>query len=453
MVFDPSVYNEFRYLAADFSAEDCSFSFRFELVSPTQTHQFTERIAFTPVRKEREVDWPRVRSIAIMLGAVVGLSYYKAAAPPRYVIALEGMTQAGIDYLEVALREGLAEYAFRNDFPGPLSPEIVLQAPLAEEWPPEEHLTPSGDPLVPIGGGKDSVVTVELLAAARMHPVQFAVNPNKIMYRVGRIKGHPVLAASRELDPHLLELNAVGARNGHVPVTAMNSLIALVQARIIGLGPVVMSLEASASEATLVWDGHDVNHQWSKSEQAEELLQDMLGPQAGLSAGAYFSLLRPYSEVQIARYFAALPEYHPVITSCNRAFRQGVEDARWCGDCDKCRFIFLILSPFIPATSLTRMFADNLLDNQSQVEGYRALLGLHEHRPFECVGEQAESLLAFTWIVHQSDWCHSAVVKALIEEMPELSQPHPDLEDQVLGERHGRISLPAPFESLGSVLA
>jgi hypothetical protein len=453
MVFDPSVCTEFRYLAADFSAEDFSYSFRFELVSPGETHQFTERIAFTPVRPEHEVDWPRVRSIAIMLGAVVGLSYYKVAAPSRYVIALEGMTQAGVDYLQVALREGLAEYAYRNEFPGLLSPEIVLEAPLAEQWPVDQHLTPSGDPLVPIGGGKDSVVTVELLAAARMHPVQFAVNPNKIMYRVGRIKGHPVLAASRSLDPHLLELNAVGALNGHVPVTAMNSLIALVQARIIGLGPVVMSLEASASEATLVWDGHDVNHQWSKSEQAEELLQDMLGPQAGLSAGAYFSLLRPYSEVQIARYFAALPEYHPVITSCNRAFRQGVEDARWCGDCDKCRFIFLILSPFIPATSLTRMFADNLLDNQTQVEGYRALLGLHEHRPFECVGEQAESLLAFTWIAHQSDWCHSAVVKALTEEMPELSQPHPELEDQVLGERHGRISLPAPFESLGSVLA
>jgi hypothetical protein len=233
----------------------------------------------------------------------------------------------------------------------------------------------------------------------------------------------------------------------------MNSLIALVQARIIGLGPVVMSLEASASEATLEWDGHEVNHQWSKSEEAESLLQDMLGPQAGLSAGAYFSLLRPYSEVQIARYFAALPEYHPVITSCNRAFRRGVEDARWCGDCDKCRFIFLILSPFIPSTSLTRMFADNLLDNPTQVEGYRALLGLHEHRPFECVGEQAESLLAFTWISHQSDWSHSAVVSALTEEMPELLKPHPELEIQVLGERHGRISLPAPFGSLGSVLA
>ena len=453
MVFDPSLYTEFRYTDAEFSAEDFSFSFRYELVSPEDTQEFTERIAFTPVRAEHEVDWPRVRSLAVMLGALVGLSYYKAAAPSRFVVAVEGMTTEGIEYLRSVLREGLAEFAYRNSFPGLLSPEIVHEAPAAESWPAETHLTPSGDPLVPIGGGKDSVVTVELLAAARMHPVQFAVNPNKIIYRVGRIKGHPVLAATRELDSRLLELNEQGALNGHVPVTAMNSLIALVQARIIGLGPVVMSLEASASEATLEWDGHEVNHQWSKSEEAEGLLQDMLGPQAGLSAGAYFSLLRPYSEIQIARYFAALPEYHPVITSCNRAFRQGVEDARWCGECDKCRFIFLILSPFIPSTSLTRMFADNLLDNPTQVEGYRALLGLHEHRPFECVGEQAESLLSFTWIAHQSDWSKSAVVSALTQEMPELLHPHPELEDRVLGERNGRLHLPAPFETLGSVLA
>jgi len=452
MAFDPSVYTEFRYVSTTFSADDFSFSFRYELVSPEHTRAFTERIAFTPVRAEHDVDWPRVRSVAVVLGAVLGLSYYKAAAPRRYVIAVEGFTQAGLDYVSQVLTYGLAEFAFRNDFPDLLAPEIVLEAPLAEPWPAESHLTPSGDPLVPIGGGKDSVVTVELLAAARMHPVQFAVNPNKIIYRVGRVKGHPVLAATRELDASLLELNAEGALNGHVPVTAMNSLIALVQARIIGLGPVVMSLEASASEATLVWNGREVNHQWSKSEHAEELLQDMLGPQAGLSAGAYFSLLRPYSEVQISRYFAALPEYHPVITSCNRAFRRGVEDARWCGDCDKCRFIFLILSPFIPSTSLTRMFADNLLDSASQVEGYRALLGLHEHRPFECVGEQAESLLSFTWIAHQSDWRQSVVVQALVAEMPELLDPHPELEVHVLGERQGRICLPAPFETLGSVL-
>ncbi len=453
MPFTPSMFTEFRYLSAIFSAEDYSFSFSYELVSPTETHTFTERVIFTPVREGHDVDWPRVRGLAVILGAVLGLSYYKAAAPPRYIIAVEGLTQAGLDYLSVVLTEGLAEFAYRNGYSDFLTPEIVAEAPVDEPWPTEDRLTPSGDPLVPIGGGKDSVVTVELLAAARMHPVQFAVNPNKIIYRVARIKGHPILAATREIDSSLLALNDAGALNGHVPVTAMNSLIALVQARLIGLGPVVMSLEASASEPTLVWQGKGVNHQWSKSEDAEKLLHEMLGPQAGLSAGAYFSLLRPYSEVHIARYFAALTDYHPVVMSCNRAFRLGVEDARWCGDCDKCRFIFLILSPFIPATSLTRMFADNLLDNPSQVEGYRALLGLAEQRPFECVGEQAESLLVFTWIARQSEWQRSAVVRALVLELPELLEPHPDLENQVLGDRHGRITLPAPFESLGSVLA
>jgi hypothetical protein len=453
MVFDPAVYTEFRYLAARISPENGTVHFEFALVSDDRIESFTEVLHFTPVRAGHSVDWPRVRGLVVILGAVIGLSYYKAAAPPRYVIATEGMTEAGLSYLAEVLTHGLAEFAYRNGFDSLLRPEIVVTSAVSEPWPDDTHLTPDGDPLVPIGGGKDSVVSVELLAAARMHPVQFAVNPNRVIYRVGRIKGHPVIAARRELDENILRLNRDGALNGHVPVTAINSLIALVQARIIGLGPVVMSLEASASEPTLVWNGVGVNHQWSKSEAAEELLQDMLGPQAGLSRGAYFSLLRPYSEIQIARYFAALREYHPVINSCNRAFRHGVDDARWCGDCDKCRFIFLILSPFIPSTALTRMFADNLLDNPSQIEGYRALLGLHEHRPFECVGEQAESMVALTWVAAQESWSNTVVVKALIAEIPELTKPHPDLEAQVLGHRHSPIPMPGAYESLGAPLA
>jgi hypothetical protein len=453
MVFDPHVFTEFRYLAARIDRTNTRVEFDFELVGPGHSETFTETLSLTPVRSETEIDWSRVEGLVVILGAVIGLSYYKAAAPSRYVIRQGGVTQAGVDYLRVVLTQGLAEFAYRNHLGGLLEPDIILEGGPSPDWALGSHLTPDGDPLVPIGGGKDSVVTVELLAAARMHPVQFAVNPNEVIYRVGRIKGHPVIAATRELDERLLELNAEGALNGHIPVTAINSLIALVQARIIGLGPVVMSLEASASEAAVVWDGHGVNHQWSKSEEAEELLHEMIGPQAGLSAGAYFSLLRPYSEIQIARYFATLREYHPVITSCNRAFRRGVKDARWCADCDKCRFIFLILSPFIPGTALTRMFADNLLDNPTQLEGYRSLLGLHEHRPFECVGEQAESMVALTWISAQDEWKKTAVVTALVREIPELLSAHPDLEEQVLGHRDLQGEMPHRFASLGGVLA
>lgn len=453
MVFDPSVYTDFRYSGARIDPKTSRVTFDYELVGTDSSEKFRETIDLTPVRSAEDVDWPRVKALVALLGSVVGLSYFKAAAPSRYVIAVDGMTQEAIEYLREVIRHGMAEFAYRNEFPGLLEPEIVMEAEGATSWPSDSHVTPAGDPLVPIGGGKDSVVTVELLANARMHPVQFAVNPNQIMYRVARIKGHPFISATRSLDTRLLELNADGALNGHIPVTAINSLIAVLQARLVGFGPVVMSLEASASEPTLMWGDTPVNHQWSKSDDAEALLQDVLGPQAGLSAGAYFSLLRPYSELQIARYFSVLREYHPVVTSCNRAFRQGVDDGRWCAQCDKCRFIFLILSPFIPAHVLTRMFADNLLDNPAQLEGYRALLGLHDHRPFECVGEQAESMVALTWVAHQSDWRNSAVVQALMKEIPELSTPHPDLEEQVLGERHSKIPLPLPYSSLGQVLA
>ena len=102
---------------------------------------------------------------------------------------------------------------------------------------------------------------------------------------------------------------------------------------------------------------------------------------------------------------------------------------------------------------LTRMFADNLLDNPKHLEGYRALLGLHEHRPFECVGEQAESMVALTWVTHQSEWRNAAVVRSLREEIPELENAHPDLEHQVLGHRDSRTQLPGPYSSLGQVLA
>jgi len=236
MVFDPLVFTEFRYLAAHIDRARARVDFDFELAGPSHSELFRETVSFTPVRADRDVDWPRVEGLVAILGAVIGLSYYKAAAPNRYVISQPGITEAGLSYLTTVLSKGLAEFAFRNKFPGLLAPEILVTGGVSPEFPAESHVTPDGDPLVPIGGGKDSVVTVELLAAARMHPVQFAVNPNQVILRVGRVKGHPVIPAQREIDERLLELNAEGALNGHVPVTAINSLISLVQARIIGLG-------------------------------------------------------------------------------------------------------------------------------------------------------------------------------------------------------------------------
>ena len=83
------------------------------------------------------------------------------------------------------------------------------------------------------------------------------------------------------------------------------------------------------------------------------MLAGALGP-----GFAYFSALRPFSELWVARRFAALTQYHDTFRSCNRAFHidKSLRLDHWCGRCDKCCFIDLILAPFVPAADLERIF-------------------------------------------------------------------------------------------------
>jgi hypothetical protein len=388
------------------------------------------------------VDQTRLRAVLGLLGAVLGLSYYKSAAPARVV--LPELSQPAVDYVRRVLREGLAEFAYRNELPGFLEPEIV-----ATIVPALDPIEVTGRPLVPIGGGKDSVVSVESLAAVGLEVTQFAVNPNIIIRRVAAVSGHPLVAASRTIDKRLLALNAEGALNGHVPVTAMNSLIAVAQSLLIGAGPVVMSNESSASDPTLYWNGEPVNHQWSKSLEAEIALAEVLEAHAGLS-GAYFSLLRPFTEVRIARGFAATTKYDAAIVSCNRAFRMGADHVGWCGDCDKCRFVFLAMAPYMSSERLTAIFGKNMFEDATQLPGYRALLGLDSHKPFECVGEEAECSVAMSLASRLPDWAHSAVIAQLRTEIPNLSDGSRALEEQVMGESDAAI--PAEFAKAARAL-
>lgn len=430
MAFDPTAYTDFSYREYRFDTSRFLASFSYRLSGPDgDDRDFTETIQFTPGVSER-VDVSRLQSLLVLLGAVLGLSYFKAAAPSRYVIEQPGLTDEAVKYLSEVIEHGMAEFAYRNGLDGPLRPDIVNDH-ASTAWPESTWRALEGDPIVPIGGGKDSVVTVELLHRQRLHPIQFAVNANPTIQRVARASGHGLVTAKRTIDPRLLELNDQGALNGHVPVTAMNSLIALCQSRIVDGGPVVMSNEASASESTLDVDGWSINHQWSKSEQAERALQHVIGPQAGLSPEHYFSLLRPFSELRIAGMYATYPRYHQVATSCNRAYRMGAGDVGWCGECDKCRFVFLVLAAFLAPTALRAIFGRDLLNEPEQIPGFEELLGLARHKPFECVGTEAESMVALSFVARRTDWSRHAVVAHFDATIPGLGDVHDALERQV----------------------
>jgi hypothetical protein len=440
MPFDPARIHTFVYSrSSGLDAASGEVSFEFALLGDGERHEFVERVRFTP--PAAHIDTARVNRVLALLGAVLGLSYYKAAAPPRIRIDADDLTTDAVGYLRTVVREGLAEFAYRAGLPAKLEPEVRHPRPA---YALEILATPDGPPLVPIGGGKDSVVTVESLRAVGVEPVQFAVNPNPVIRRVAEASGLPLVEARRTIDPALLALNSEGALNGHVPVTAMNSLIAIVQSQLLGLGPVVMSNESSASDPTLDWHGEAVNHQWSKSLDAERALAAVLESQAGIT-GAYFSLLRPFSELRIARAFAETHRYDDSIVSCNRAFRLGAGDPGWCGDCDKCRFVFLALAATMPPERLIGILGKDMFADEAQIPGYRALLGLDAHKPFECVGEEAECTVAATLASRNAHWARSPVLSALHAEIPDLAAGSPELEVQVFAEGPADV-LPTAYE-------
>jgi hypothetical protein len=212
-----------------------------------------------------------------------------------------------------------------------------------------------------------------------------------------------------------------------------------------GCDAVAMSNEHSASAANLSLDGVDINHQYSKSFEFEQDFAQYLERFVSPSI-RYFSLLRPLSEIEIARRFSKYPEYFGVFRSCNTAFRQAREarGRHWCCNCPKCRFVFLALSPFVPKPDLIEIFGRNLLDDETQSEGFAELCGLHANKPFECVGETSESAGVISHLTGHPDWCGDRVVRRLNQEFPALRSSGSAEFRSLLEARHPH-NVPQPY--------
>lgn len=403
----------FPSYSIDFATGEALFDYT--LTGPAGEQRFTEAITFPlPAEPVPDETAATVNRVLDLLHIVAGVSYYKAAAPPRLVLPAP-LGPAAVELVTAVYTKGLGEYAYRNQLPHVLELRPEVPAGSVE---PASPLDNSGRrPLSAVGGGKDSIVSLEALRRAGFDPVPFSVNPNHVIDSVNEASDLVPLAARRRIDPVLFDLNAAGARNGHIPVTAINSLIAVATAVLHGLGPVVMSNERSASDPNLIWQGHEINHQWSKGVEAEGLLRAALAEHAGLTE-PYFSLLRSLSELHIARLFAAIDRYDAVVTSCNAAFKLRDASERWCRDCPKCRFVFLAMAPFMPRERITHIFGGDMLADEAQLPGYRELLGVDGHKPFECVGEVEESVVALSLLAEQDQWRDAPVVRALVDAVP-----------------------------------
>jgi len=341
-------------------------------------------------------------AILRLLWLAASPSYYKAATPAHVSVA-GGLTADERRLLDALLGPGLGELYLVNGL-DPVGPTVEAGHLAERSHPGPLHLGRRS--LVPVGGGKDSCVTVDALQSAGEQPLLASVRRFPVIDAVLERAGGQAIHVRRSLDPRLLELNRRGARNGHVPVTAVVSLVLCLAAVRAGCDTVVMSNERSASEATRDWRGAAVNHQWSKSLAAEELLAGVLKAAVGPEL-SWFSLLRPFSELAICRLFAERGRrFFDVFSSCNAAFR--LDDALrldgWDRDCPKCRFVALALAPWLPRSEVVAIQGGDVLDDLRQVEGLAALVEAGQPKPFECVGEVAESRVAVRLASGRPDW-------------------------------------------------
>ena len=363
-----------------------------------------------------------------------GVSYYKAYVPKLLMCEPFALDNQAAAFLAGFYENGLAEFAFRNGLS--LSDHCRFQptttdvaAPIPLDLP---HRT-----CVPVGGGKDSIVTIECLKKSGQPILLFALGDAEPITACIAAAQLPLIRVWRRLDKRLFELNQAGALNGHVPITGILSAIALAAAVMAGCNAVVMSNEHSASAPNFTVDSRPVNHQYSKSFEFEQAFATYIERFISPSI-SYFSLLRPFSEIEIARRFAKFPAYFGEFRSCNTAFRQSraARGRHWCGDCAKCRFVFLALAPFVGKSDLVQIFGHNLLDDRTQRDGFAELCGLEQYKPFECVGETAESAAVISYLGGHPDWGQDAVVRQLNDEFPVLRHTDPAQFRALLEIRH-----------------
>ena len=353
---------------------------------------------------------PAFRKLLDLTALVLGVSYFKLTAPLEICAPNIALSEAERAFVIDVYENGLGEFYARNNLMrfGRLSVAAPHDA---------TSIAPVALPdraLLPIGGGKDSLVSVDLLSHVGVEFTPFAVNPKgPIVSSVDRI-GKPPVYVTRTLDKEMIRLSREpGYYNGHVPSTAINSMIASLCAVLFGYNRIVLSNERSASEGNVVFDGRETNHQYSKSLDFERLIADVLANATGGSL-QYFSLLRPYSEARIASFFTRETKFDHVFSSCNRNFRlAGHDGPLWCGECPKCHFVFLIFAPFMAKDRLLSIFGQNLLDNLANESSLRELSGLAGQKPWECVGEILEAAACLYSLTRHADWHQDAVVKAL----------------------------------------
>jgi UDP-N-acetyl-alpha-D-muramoyl-L-alanyl-L-glutamate epimerase len=390
---------------------------------------------------------------AFNLGMAEIFSYWKTAAPQEIIIEAGSLSSEQVDFWHNLLIQGMGEYFYVNqiDF---TDPDFVKIDSTREENPLKTTSNPLkknhlNGVLIPLGGGKDSLVSLELLKEHYQGKISlFALNPIEAVKEAVKLNSDlPFITATRVIDPKLLELNKKGYLNGHTPFSSYLAFLSVFVARLFSIEYIAISNERSSNEESVIYKNHPINHQYSKSYQLEESFQKYFDKLPLTSKPVYFSLLRPLYELQIAKLFSRKDTYSSIFRSCNK----GQKNNSWCCNCSKCLFAFIILYPFLTKEKITSIFSINLLNNEDLWNTTKELLGYSNQKPLDCVGTHEESLAAL-YLCHQSESKHKESLSKITQMFEkEILPREKNLEarsQKILQSWNDHHSLPTEFDRI-----
>lgn len=373
---------------------------------------FLPKVPEGRVKELGEILERAVRSLLI----VGGISYYKADCSQEIAGIKIGRQESG--FWKKLYERGLGEFFYQNklDFRNLINFSAIEHDPAQAE-----KIILKERALIPLGGGKDSLVSVDIVTKSGLDFWTFSLRDADPIRQTAEIIGKPRLVVQREIDPKLIEMNKNGAYNGHVPITAYISFLLAVVALVYDFKYLVISLEKSANSGQTEYLGMDINHQYSKSEEFENDFRAYLKHYIA-NGIEYFSILRGFFEIKIAKIFANMhnfDEFYRVCTSCNRNFKivKTEKNKLWCGECPKCVFVFGIFAPFIDKKRLIEMFGKNLFSDENLLDLFEETWGIRNFKPFECVGTFEESQLAMQLVSQKQEWQEDLVVKHFLDKI------------------------------------
>ena len=406
--------------------------FHFTLESEEKTIDFTEKISFPPVVSE--IPQTLLKSILNNLMLILGISYWKTYCPKEIIIESNFLTYEQANFWNTVYTKGLGEFFYKNniDFRGRVKfPYVGNVQEKIISFPRIERV------LLGLGGGKDSIVAAEILKSQNKPFDVFTVGTSLIQEHVAKIMDKKPFVIMRYLDPKLFELNKTSdVYNGHIPISVIYAFLGLFGAILYDYRFVVVGNEKSANYGNVTYLGEVINHQWSKSEEFENLLREYVKKFITLDI-SYSSLFRNMNELEVTKEFAKYPKYYRVFSSCNRNFKilkpfglaQGGQvqafgseaqarrdDKRlWCGKCAKCLFVFTLLSVFLPKKKILDIFGNNLFEDKTLLKTFKELLGLENFKPFECVGTPEEMRLSLEKVSKKGEFSKTPLMEFYVK--------------------------------------